>query len=203
MWVAFLGGEICSIYDVSVQLRTGECVNTAHEGSRRRLSGDNATASPATLTTVDNIASTSARELEANKLDLSYCKPHSWVDFALRVGNTNTSVNPETSNIVFDVLVHQASKTNPKALAVYLHLDGFLPEQRDDTEIYSTTATNGVLSVSVPASVIATTTSALFLSVLCGSATVRFKTVAAVLGSDLAAGEYSLGEVFPGNWVSL
>ena len=175
-------------------MRTGSCTNTAHEDSdRRRLSESSST--------VDVIAATSATEMQANKLYLSHCKPDSWVDFAIRVGDTNSSVDPESSNIIFEVLVNQASKTNPTALSMYLHLDGHLPDQRDDTEIFSTTATNGILSVSVPAGLVASKTSALFLSVRCGDSAVRFKTVALVLKSDMVAEEHNLGEVCPNNWV--
>jgi hypothetical protein len=154
-----------------------------------------------TTAAVDVIAVTSATEMTANKLHLSYCKPDSWVDFAIRVGDASSSVDPETSNVIFEVLVNQASKTNPTALSMYLHLDGHLPDQRDDTELFSTTATNGVMSVSVPAGLVAATTSALFLSVRCGASAVRFKTVALVLKSDMVVEEHSLGEVCPNNWV--
>jgi len=203
VWFGFLGGDFCAVYDVDIQLRSGECVNTVHERSERRLSISESTSSSATDNAVDVISSSSATEMEADKVYLSHCEPDSWVDFALRVGTTSTNitVNPEMSNIIFEVLLNHASKTNPTALSVYLHTEGHLPEQRENTEIFSETATNGVLSVSVPSGLVATTTSALFLSVRCGAAAVRFKAVAIVLDSQMVAEKHSLGEVCPGNWV--
>jgi hypothetical protein len=126
------------------------------------------------------------------------------VDFYLKVkvnGSGNNGVNPSENNIVFEVLLDASSKSNPKAVSVYLHLDGTLPDNRADSELFALKAVDGTVSLAVPTGMIQNDAKAVFLSVRCGASAVRFKALAVALPAELFKSKLSFGEVCPGNWV--
>jgi len=84
---------------------------------------------------------------------------------------------------------------------MYLHAEGTLPDHREDSEIFTATSTDGVLSLAVPTGLVEDDIPALFLSVRCGASPVRFKAVAVVIASELISEKHSFGEVCPGGWV--
>ena len=209
IWIGLRGGATCSVYDIDVAVYTGDCTLTGHE---RRLSFsssssgdvDNASSSDdgnEDLTAI--VSASSVQELTANHLYLSQCDPYSWRDFYLKVmmnGTSHHSVDPSTNNIVFEVLL-DASLSNPEAVSIYLHLDGKLPDDRADSELFALEAFDGIASLAVPTAMIREHVKAAFLSVRCGPSAVRFKAVAVVLPAELENDKLSYGEVCPGNWL--
>jgi len=105
------------------------------------------------------------------------------------------------NNIQFEVIMDPDARANPEALKMYLHLDGSLPSDRAETEIFATKSVDGVLSVAVPDGGVSLDAQAIFLSVRAGAAAVRFKVVAVVLATELEEDKHSFGEVCPGSWV--
>ena len=109
-------------------------------------------------------------------------------------------MDPSRTNIQFEVILDVNSQANPEAMKVYLHLDGSLPKDRTDTEIFSTTSVDGIISVAVPDQGVSTEARAVFLSVKAGDSAVRFKVVPVVLSTKLEIDKHSFGEVCPGSW---
>jgi len=210
IWIGLLGGTACSVYDISVTVNTGDCTPTGHE---RRLAVsststgnlDDITSSADSYGELAAIVSASGvQELTANRLYLSRCEAHGWVDFYLKVninGSDAYGVDPSSNNIIFEVLLDASSKSNPEAVSVYLHLNGILPDDRTDTELFAVEAIDGTASLAVPTAMIQEHVTAAFLSVRCGSSALRFKAVAVVLPAELVQDKLSFGEVCPGNWL--
>jgi hypothetical protein len=210
IWVGLRGGAVCSVYDIEVSVHTSDCTPIGHE---RRLStspSSSSSGSDASSSDDDDvdlaamISATGVEELVSNRLRLSRCEANGWVDFYLKVevnGSGNNGVDPSENNIIFEVLLDASSTSNPEAVSVYLHLDGTLPDNRADSELFALKSVDGTVSLAVPTSMIQVDAKAVFLSVRCGASAVRFKTVALVLPAELFKSKLSFGEVCPGNWM--
>jgi hypothetical protein len=211
IWIGLRGGATCSVYDIDVTVYTGDCTLTGHE---RRLavssspSGDVDEASSSDSVYGDLAAIVSAsgiQELTANRVHLSQCEPNGWRDFYLKVDTSGSGeygvVDPSKNNIIFEVLPGATSKSNPEAVSIYLHLEGKLPDNRADSELFALESVDGIASLAVPTGMMQNHAEAAFLSVRCGPSAVRFRAVAVVLPAELENDKLSYGEVCPGNWL--
>jgi hypothetical protein len=210
IWVGLRGGAVCSVYDIEVSVHTSDCTPIGHE--RRLSTSPSSSSSDSDASSSDDddgdlaamISATGVEELVSNRLRLSRCEANGWVDFYLKVevnGSGNNGVDPSENNIIFEVLLDASSTSNPEAVSVYLHLDGTLPDNRADSELFALKSVDGTVSLAVPTSMIQVDAKAVFLSVRCGASAVRFKTVALVLPAELFKSKLSFGEVCPGNWM--
>ena len=209
IWIGLRGGATCGVYDMDVTVHTGDCTLTGHE---RRLAVSSSPSGDVDDTSADYdghgdllaiVSASGVEELTANRLLLSQCDPYGWRDFYLKVemnGSGYHDVDPSTNNIIFEVLL-DASSSNPEALSIYLHLDGKLPDDRADSELFALEAVDGVASLAVPTAMMQEHAEAAFLSVRCGPSAARFKAVAVVLPAELEQDKLSYGEVCPGNWL--
>ena len=93
-----------------------------------------------------------ATELTAGHQEQSSCEANSWVDFFMRidVNKGEDSVHPDSDNIIFEVTIDPSSQGNHEALSIFLHL-GEIPVKRESSEFFMKEATDGVLSLAIPA----------------------------------------------------
>jgi hypothetical protein len=180
VWVGLLGGSTCSVYDMTIHAYNGEC---------QRKKGNNVASLFASATEVASGVQTPAS-----------CESHSFVDFYLQLGTGESDVHFSKDNVVFKVTMHPESQGDPHALALYLHMGGTLPDRRDDTEYFSKTATDGVLTIPVPRDGDAGV-NRLFVSVECGPTPVRFQIAPVLMRSQLESNHHQYGEVCASDWV--